>query len=821
MTTGAGLLLLATACQGEPAPAQAPASADAGTDATPGSDAAPAPDAGGPTGLPEPDPPAPVAAPRLEDWPCPEGWEPRRVDEDAAWSYCEPPPAGACEGATAWSPACGCCRWVGSACPEGEERFPEEAELLRRAPGFDGAVLYVDPRAAPGGDGSRGAPFRTVVQALARPRNDVLLALARGVHAGPLALRTSAAVVGACARETRLELPPGGDALGAVDVTTTGRVTLADLTVAGDRWGIGLGPGSEPALLRGVVVEGGWGFGIAVADRPAGVELADCVVRDVRAPEGESSSGIVVMGTPVRLDRVVVEAVEGAALFATRLEDGAPGTVDVRDLTVVGTRRAQAGYGGGILLEDGTSGVLERVVLDGSAGPGLVVSNRDLPDPVRVEVRDLAILRPGPKTDAGGTGVSAAGAVDLSVHRLLGDGLLGIGVYAHQQRGDGVRAEVEVTDAVLLGRPDGGGGDSGVTVRNARIELRRVVLHSPSGAGLVVGMSPGPGGRSELAAEDLVVRGGVPVRNRVPLPGMPSEELVVPQFAGVMVVGAALALRRAVLADVPVAGVTVIGDGRRASDVTLDDVTVRGVRAEALGIPEGLPPDLAVPTRIGFGILVAGDVILTASRLQVAGQEGSGLLVTGQGDDAPGVVLEDVRFGTPSTAPGAWAASTLVAGGGARLRVTRGELLDGRGSAVMAMGQEDGRQTSVELSHVDVLGTVPASCDELPEGEPGSCIYEGRSHAGGIGVLGRDGALVGLSDFRVRGSVLAGVVVAHDAVVEGHRGVVTDNAIGINLMVPGYDVDRISDEVYVFGNGTDIAQEQLPLPDPAQAMLAP
>ena len=88
-------------------------------------------------------------------------------------------------------------------------------------------------------------------------------------------------------------------------------------------------------------------------------------------------------------------------------------------------------------------------------------------------------------------------------------------------------------------------------------------------------------------------------------------------------------------------------------------------------------------------------------------------------------------------------------------------------------------------------------------------------------MLGRDGALVGLSDFRVRGSVLAGVVVAHDAVVEGHRGVVTDNAIGINLMVPGYDVDRISDEVYVFGNGTDIAQEQLPLPDPAQAMLAP
>lgn len=43
----------------------------------------------------------------------------------------------------------------------------------------------------------------------------------------------------------------------------------------------------------------------------------------------------------------------------------------------------------------------------------------------------------------------------------------------------------------------------------------------------------------------------------------------------------------------------------------------------------------------------------------------------------------------------------------------------------------------------------------------------------------------------------------------------TGGAIGVNILVEGYDMDRLADEVYVYDNATDFARRDLPLPAPA------
>ena len=150
------LLLLAGGCDG-PAAGGAP---DAGADAAPDG-----------AGSEEPVLPAPDL-PRLTDWECPEGWIPTPAGEGEPWafSYCAPPPRRACEGASLQLPGDPECRRLGTACPEGGDGFPEEAELRALAPGFDGVIRYVDAGARLGGDGSRGAPFRTVAEASSRWR---------------------------------------------------------------------------------------------------------------------------------------------------------------------------------------------------------------------------------------------------------------------------------------------------------------------------------------------------------------------------------------------------------------------------------------------------------------------------------------------------------------------------------------------------------------------------------------------------------------------------------------------------------------------------
>ncbi|MBX3268649.1 MAG: hypothetical protein KF729_00215 [Sandaracinaceae bacterium] len=151
---------------------------------------------------------------------------------------CEPDPdeTPPCEGGAHRPPGAASCRTPGTDCPEGD--WP--------APIDDGrATLHVRAGAS-GGDGSAGAPFGTLAEALAAAPDGARVVLARGAHDAPPPIERALELRGACANETTI--------LGAVAVRAPG-VALADLSL--------VGPEDEPALdagadtaLAGVAVEG-------------------------------------------------------------------------------------------------------------------------------------------------------------------------------------------------------------------------------------------------------------------------------------------------------------------------------------------------------------------------------------------------------------------------------------------------------------------------------------------------------------------------------------------------------------------------------------
>ncbi|MCB9649839.1 MAG: hypothetical protein H6730_25085 [Deltaproteobacteria bacterium] len=128
---------------------------------------------------PEPTPPMPPTPPELG--PCLAGWVavPPATDDDVP--ECAPWAASSeCEAGTAQRPGEATCTPVGAACPT-SGRF---------APGLpdDGSVRFVDSSAAPGGTGTRAAPFARLDDALAGAGSStVTVALSVGTHAAPAA----------------------------------------------------------------------------------------------------------------------------------------------------------------------------------------------------------------------------------------------------------------------------------------------------------------------------------------------------------------------------------------------------------------------------------------------------------------------------------------------------------------------------------------------------------------------------------------------------------------------------------------------------------
>lgn len=397
-----------------------------------------------------------AALPRLA--PCPSGWSEVDVGGTRA---CHPYGGGEpseCPSGEARWPGTVSCAPVGGACPSGA--FADDLPAT--------GVLYVQPGAS--GDGTREAPFGTIAEALSRAARGSTIALARGVHEGPIALASGVTVRGACAAETVLSV---GGAAGGQTVAVAAGVTdavLADLRIA-DTARIGvLARGA--VRLEGVVIDEAMLFGVAVLG--GSVVAEELVVRDTRrAPDGTFGGGVVVTengsfeGTRVVLHRNHQFAMAAAGARAT-----------VRDVSVRDTREGdRPGLGAALVAEGGATLIAERAELGGSLGASVLATGG-----ASVELREAWVHGTRGVGAQQGFGVSATASV-LRVERT----------WVHDAQGTAVLAvtgsRATLIDVLVSGTvetPSLPGWAVGVSVQASEAELERVrVVDAAAGAYVV------------------------------------------------------------------------------------------------------------------------------------------------------------------------------------------------------------------------------------------------------------------------------------------------------------------------------------------------
>jgi len=297
--------------------------------------------------------------------PCPEGW---REVSDSDVATCDPYPAAGpseCTVGEAHFPGEPGCRAIGDPCPASDY-----------AAGLDAAsvIIYVDPAASPGGDGSRSAPFASLAEVpWSTLTSGTTVALAKGTHTGVVLPNPGVSVVGACVGETVLTGDPAPWA-GNVTVRGVGEPALVRNIAIRDVPSDGARVFAEQKLrLEGVLVERAAAFGVSALAEDAELVLEDVVVRDVEASDTLEGLGIyAAYGARIEAARVVVEGMRGIGVYGF----DAGTTLRLEDVAVIDPRLPlDEGYGGaGISAAYGARVEGARVVVRDGYDRGLNVA---------------------------------------------------------------------------------------------------------------------------------------------------------------------------------------------------------------------------------------------------------------------------------------------------------------------------------------------------------------------------------------------------------------------------------------------------------------
>ena len=120
--------------------------------------------------------------------------------------------------------------------------------------------------------------------------------------------------------------------------------------------------------------------------------------------------------------------------------------------------------------------------------------------------------------------------------------------------------------------------------------------------------------------------------------------------------------------------------------------------------------------------------------------------------------------------------------------------------------------TTLTLEDVIVKHTRVRACSE-----PGFIQCAPAGHGLGSYL----GASVGLSNFTISDNALTGIQLATDGELLARDGTISGNLIGVNIQVPGFEIDEHFEQVRLENNTRDIATDDLPVPEIAEVLDTP
>lgn len=677
--------------------------------------------------------------------PCPMGWQTvalgagRRCEAPATRTDCAAGEQATLEGE---------CRVFGVACPA--DGWP--VGLPNDAP-----ILYVDPEAAPGGDGSLAQPFEHLPVAVARAPEGAILALRTGTHVGPVALDRPVTLWGACASGTTVTADASE---GESVVRVVGPdVVVRDLRVTGPRIGITAGRqgSSTPARLRLERVELAdlVGLGLAAFEGTS-VEAVDLWSHDIRPRPTTDLGGhnIFVSGGNASVAEAVLER---GARVAARVEGG--GRLGLERVVIREIATDADRLGAGLAAVEASRLELRGVLVEDVAQFGVYALSESVVDAEHFEVRAVRpMLEQGVEL---GCAVYLVGGAEADLRAASFHGLHLHAILAYDEQtlvrlsdawiGEITRQLARYTVAITTG---------------SRIEVERLWIDDWAGINV---RDPGSSG----AVRDLTMRwdGAAGVR---PLSGLlaasgahsvTATAVDVVGAAGVTVLDPDSRMRVSGLWVRQNRRVSFAANAVEGGALELENARLEGAEEVALGVSEGGTLDakdvVVVDPGYGVGALSASGVSL--ARVRIEAPREVGLWLAGGTSGVRDLEVVDHP-------PGAGATVAVHATEGAQVELQRARLHGLAGDGVRVM----------ERSHL-----AAADVSLQGDGQDGSSIGLYVHAEGGAEVerLFVDGYVAGVyangptvaSDVSVRGpdSPLDGVGFGGSGALELRRGRLT------------------------------------------------
>lgn len=611
-----------------------------------------------------------ACAPAGLPWVCPPGFvvDAKAPAEPTGLAVCAPDPA-----------ACGAGPW--------SQNLPTSG------------VLYVDPSAGAGGDGSAANPLSSLGAAVAAAQSGQTVALAAGTFAGALQVGKALHIVGRCAALSRID---GGGALAMVRVVSGAKLTLTDVTVSGEGIGV-LATGSGQAVLERVMIKEVRTAGAGAIASGATLTLRDSLIVGTRpSPQGTSGRGAEASaGGSLVLQRVRISRQRDVGLLVTN----AGSVIDAEAVLVDDTRAVLANGARGRAVEVNNGGRLQLVGarLVGFVDAGLRVATAG----AEADVKGLRV-EGWPKDAAmkGGGGVLVQGGGQLNLQGAVLQATVDYGLAI-----SGGEATARVGGLAVVGTQDGSGPGMGQGVQvdqGGWLELVGADLSANHGAGLAV-----------IDAGSLLYADQVRVRDTLPSAQSGGDT------AGMHVGdGGVATLRNARFSGNRGYGLAVHGQGALA--------TVSEALIEGGALIEGQEV-----SGVGAAVLGGGELRLSASR--VHGNSWAGLVVSAAGSLLRGEgLVVDGTLSTPAT--------------GDR----------GHGVLVYDSGRLELRHSRLSANHeqglaVEATGTLALLDDVLVD----NSVARPKDGHSGHGVVVFAGARLTANHLRVYANRSAGIGIAH------------------------------------------------------------
>jgi hypothetical protein len=651
-----------------------------------------------------------------------------------------------------------------STCPKGQMQLPGEpacravdgpCPVGQYAEDLQEPILYVSADAAPAGDGTLARPLASVNEALRRATIGTTIALAKGRYEEAFQVETaSVAIVGACVAETVLH-PIGHQRRAIVRVMVPG-VKVRGMTISGTGFGVSVPAPGASADVRGVAFED-VDLGALAAASGGRLTLREVLIRDVRsstrAPDGVG--GTIYPGGVINIDGVAFERIKGRAFEVIDGHLHVSRTV-VRDSELVDLIGGTASF--------------DRAVLEDIYPAGIVVYER-----TRLSLNDVLIRRIKTRLshhpDLGPTPISSGlGCFDdcvLTARRLR---IEDYGVFGWNFGG---RARFDLEDVWTAdGRADGQiDATVGLSVVDASGELTRAGFVRTRGAA--------------ISASTMLTRVARLTGRDVTIHDTFSDDI---GWLGVGIgleAGAEASIERAHISRSRADGV-IVGGG---AALTLVDTVITDTQ------PQSFSEDTSSNDgRWGLGMQIAFASTVHLTRVEVSNNRESGIAAF-----SPGTVLTAEDLVIKKTRPNIYGilGRGLNLEDGVRFEGSRIRIEDNYEAAVIMLS------SYASISDLVIDRTRQRLC------VVDSCPNSG----GGFAIVLAGTATATLSRFALRENELGGIQLADNAQLDLYDGEVSGNAIGVNLQISGYDLQRLANRVLYRNNGLNLDAADVAIPD--------